>query len=66
MRATRSSGVYEGGILAIAVGFDGSIGRLCDGPEGFCPLAEFAGYQIDHDIGYVVDNNEPAADCCDK
>ena len=62
MRATRSSGVYEGGILAIAVGFDGSIGRLCDGPEGFCPLAEFAGYQIDDDIGYGVDNNEPAAD----
>ena len=43
--ATRESGMYEGGILAIRLEPDGTIYKACDGPEGFCPMAESAGYQ---------------------
>ena len=49
--ATRTSGMYEGGILAIAVESNGTIYKACDGPEGFCPMAEAAGYQPE-DLGY--------------
>ena len=49
--ATRESGMYEGGILAIGLEPDGTIYKACDGPEGFCPMAESAGYQPGN-LGY--------------
>ncbi len=43
--ARRQSGVYEGGMLTIAVEIDGTIIKDCEGPDGFCRLAESAGYK---------------------
>ena len=48
--ATRASGMYQGGMLAIATEPNGTIHKACQNPEGktgFCTLAESAGYQID-------------------
>ena len=48
--ATRSSGMYQGGMLAIATEPNGTIHKACQNPKGktgFCVIAESANYQID-------------------
>ena len=61
--ATRTSGTYEGGILAIGIQPDGSIEKLCDGPEGFFPMAETAGYQP-RNLGYNDGGNNGGSHNC--
>jgi len=52
--ATRTSGMYEDGILAIVALADGSTMKLCQDPAGktgFCTMAEPSGYQSEGSAG---------------
>ena len=51
--AERATGIYAGGLLAIAVEANGAIHKGCQNPEGetgFCTMAQAAGYQVE-DLG---------------
>lgn len=47
LTAIRAAGIYQGGILLIAIEPNGAIHKNCVDPEeqtGFCTMAEAAGY----------------------
>ena len=51
LRAERASGMYAGGLLAVAVESDGTIHKGCQDPAdktGFCTLVESAGYELEN------------------
>lgn len=54
----RTSGVFENGVLGIAIRPTQALYKFCQGPEGFCPMAEFAGYVVD-DLQEVPGDDMP-------
>ncbi len=56
LMAQRNAGIYEGGRLLIGVESNGTIYKLCDGPEGFCSQAESSGY-IPQEISWWSDKD---------
>ena len=56
LMAERNAGLYAGGRLLIGVENNGTIYKLCDGPEGFCPLTEASGY-IPQEISWAGDED---------